>query len=203
MSGNGIGGIMYTVIGSFRTRTQRVLWACEEMGIAYEWSNARPQSEEVRAVSAAGKVPVLVADGTALVDSEAILSFLSDRHQMLGFEAGSIERARQDAHLAFAIENIDAPLWMRERTNRFAGSVPDVLNLSVEKILNQAFDVIAEQTKGKKYLMGDIFTIADIYTAHCLGWAKGVGLTLSKEALAYYRLCYARPAAKAMREKYA
>ncbi len=194
---------MYKVIGSFRTRTQRVLWALEEMGIAYDWLDARPQSEDVRSVSSAGRVPVLVVDEEILLDSEAILSFLCDRHKRLGFEAGSIERARQDAHLAYANEFIDAPLWMRARTKRNTDLVPKELQISVEKILHQACEKIGEITAGETFLMGQTFTIADIYTAHCLGWAKGEGFKLSKEALSYYRRCYARPAAKSMREKYA
>ena len=193
---------MYKVVGSYKTRTQRVLWALEEIGVPYEWINARPQSDEVRKFTAAGKVPALVIDENVLVDSEAILSYICDRHGSLGALAGTIERAQQDAHLAYAIEHIDAPLWMKMRIKRLSGLVGPEFEEGVSLILSTAFEQIGAHVRTREYLMGGNFTIANIYTAHSLGWAKGEGYPLPKETLAYYRRCYARPAAQQMRTKY-
>ena len=50
---------MYTVYGNVKSRTFRVLWMLEELGVPYTHVPAPPQSDEIRAVSALGKVPVL------------------------------------------------------------------------------------------------------------------------------------------------
>ena len=86
----------YTVIGAARTRTLRVLWTLEELGLAYDHIDAPPRSQAVTDVSPAGKIPVLVADGVALTDSVAIMTYLADRHCALTFAPGTIERARRN-----------------------------------------------------------------------------------------------------------
>lgn len=193
---------MYKVIGSFRSRTQRVLWAMLELELPFEWVNVAPGSSEAKAYNPTGKVPALIVDDKLLSDSEAILSFLCDFHNQLGFKAGTIERAKQDAKLAFANEFFDAPLWMQSRTQRLSGSVCEELSLATQSILQMGFARLEADFIEGTYLMGESFTIADIYTAHCLGWAKGEGHILPPSVLAYYRRCYARPAAKLMRETY-
>ena len=193
---------MYTVLGAFKTRTQRVIWALEELGLNYEWINAPPQSEQARAINPSGKVPALMVDGDLLADSEAILSYLCDKHKGIGFCAGTIDRARQDAHLAFAAEQIDGPLWVQLRTKRLTGEEPFALSEAVRIWLQDAFEKLQNAIGDGPYLMGEAFTIADIFTAQCLGWAKGEGHMLPKPVLEYYRRCYARPAAVLMRQKY-
>ena len=53
---------MYTVIGSTKSRTLRVLWMLEELGLPYEHVSATPRSPDVVAVNPTGKVPVLLLD---------------------------------------------------------------------------------------------------------------------------------------------
>ena len=71
---------MYTVIGNSKSRTLRVLWLLEELGLEYEHVSASPRSPDVVALNPSGKVPVLVTEDTPITDSTAILSFLADRH---------------------------------------------------------------------------------------------------------------------------
>jgi glutathione S-transferase len=51
----------YKVIGAVRSRTMRVLWMLEEIGVPYEHVAAAPRSDEVTRFNPAGKVPVLIA----------------------------------------------------------------------------------------------------------------------------------------------
>ena len=62
---------MYKVIGTSKNRTMRVYWALEEMGLDYEMVLIPPRSEEVLALNPSGKVPCLIADGEAIIDSVA------------------------------------------------------------------------------------------------------------------------------------
>ncbi len=55
---------MYTVIGTVTSRTARVLWMLEEQGLPYDISRPRPALRGWRQVQPAGKVPVLIVDGS-------------------------------------------------------------------------------------------------------------------------------------------
>ena len=103
---------MYTVLGSTKNRTLRVIWTLEELGLPYDQVKGNPGSAEVKALNPSGKVPALVVDGEALPDSVAIMSFLSDRNNALTFPAGSIERLRMDGHIHFLVEEFDGLLWV-------------------------------------------------------------------------------------------
>ena len=65
---------MYTLIGLPKTRSFRVLWALEEMGLEYDLNPAQPHSPDVLALNASGKVPVLQEGDAVLTDSTAILT---------------------------------------------------------------------------------------------------------------------------------
>jgi glutathione S-transferase len=106
---------MYTVTGSPMSRTFRVIWALEEMGLPYELNPASPQSPEVLALNASGKVPVLQEDGEILTDSTAIITYLADKHGKLTAPAGTLARARQDAMTQLCLDELDAVLWTAAR----------------------------------------------------------------------------------------
>jgi glutathione S-transferase len=106
---------MYTVIGSFRSRAFRVLWAVEELGLDYEHLPESPRSESVLKHNPSGKIPVLLDDGEAVTDSTAIMTYLADKHGALTFAAGTLNRARQDAWTNQILDDIDAVLWTAAR----------------------------------------------------------------------------------------
>jgi len=50
---------MYKVIGNTNTRTLRVLWAMNEIGLKYEHLKVGAQSAEAQLANVSGKVPSL------------------------------------------------------------------------------------------------------------------------------------------------
>lgn len=67
------------------TRSMRVVWALEELGLAYEkapfkFDRAYLKSPEWRAISPTGKVPVVYIDGKPMIESVAIIHFLSEKY---------------------------------------------------------------------------------------------------------------------------
>ena len=106
---------MYTVIGGIRSRTLRVLWMLEELGLEYTHHAAAPRSDEVTALYPAGKIPVLLDGETPITDSTAILTYLADKHGQLTYPAGTTTRAIQDGHTHFILDEIDALLWTAAR----------------------------------------------------------------------------------------
>ena len=59
---------MYKIIGSVKSRTFRVLWMLEEMGLTYEYTHALPHSELVKQYNPSGKIPILIDRGAVITD---------------------------------------------------------------------------------------------------------------------------------------
>ncbi|MEO8243231.1 MAG: glutathione S-transferase family protein [bacterium] len=187
---------MYTVIGTARTRTARVLWLLEELGQPYDHRPFAPQSAEVAAHNPSGKVPVLIADGVTLTDSFAILTYLADKHGQFTCPAGSLDRARQDGFSGLILDELEGLLWT---SSRHSFVLPPDLRLAEIKVSlkweferNQAR--LADRMAGP-FVMGDQMTVPDILLAHCLSWAKAAKFPEVDPRLAdYHTRMLARPA---------
>ena len=189
---------MYTVLGSTKNRTLRVIWTLEELGVSYDQVVGDPASAEVKALNPTGKVPALILEGEVLPDSVAIMTFLSDRHNALTFPAGSVERLRMDGHIQFLLEEFDNLLWVAAKNSFInpvdhrAPEVKPVLKWEFERSLKR----LEERLLGE-FLMGDAFTIADILAVHCLNWAFTAKFPDASETLkAYAKRCRGRDAYK-------
>lgn len=163
---------MYTVYGLIPTRTFRVLWALEEMGLTYDFIQVPPRSEQVMARNPTGKIPVLEVDETSLTDSTAIMTYLADRHGKLTFPAGTLGRARQDSLTQRLLDELDAVVWTAARHSFVLPEeqrVPDVKD-SLKWEFARNLTLISNEFEGP-FLMGDMMTIPDIILTHCLNWA--------------------------------
>ena len=189
---------MYTVLGSTKNRTLRVIWTFEELGVSYDQVVGDPASAEVKALNTTGKVPTLIVEGEVLPDSVAIMTFLSDRHNALTFPAGSVERLRMDGHIQFLLEEFDNLLWVAAK-NSFINPV-DHRTPEVKPVLKWEFERSLQRLEERllgEFLMGDAFTIADILAVHCLNWAFTAKFPDASEALkAYAKRCRGRDAYK-------
>ena len=103
---------MYTLIGSPQTRAIRVIWCLEELGLEYELKPVAPSSDEAKKYNPTGKVPALVVGDDIIIDSVAICQFLADKHGEMTYAAGSIERAKMDSWVQFAVDEVDQPCWV-------------------------------------------------------------------------------------------
>lgn len=187
---------MYQVIGATKTRTMRVLWTLEELGVAYDHQPESPRSDAVKRLNPSGKIPVLIADGAILTDSIAIVTFLADKHGALTHPAGSVARARQDGLTQMVIDELDAILWAAAKHSFVLPEAmrrPDVKD-SLKWEWSMGLERLADRMDGP-FLTGDTFTIADIICAHCLNWGSGIRFDVSPEPLRdYQKRMRARPA---------
>ena len=106
---------------SSSSRSQRVLWLLEELGLAYEvkYYQRDPRTlfapRELRAIHPLGKSPVITEDGVTLAESGAIVEYLIERHGggRLIPPAGSQERTRYRYWMHFAEGSAMPPLLMK------------------------------------------------------------------------------------------
>ncbi|WP_337882958.1 glutathione S-transferase family protein [Chromobacterium haemolyticum] len=132
--------------------------------------------EDFRAASRFGEVPVLVADGTALCQSNAILQWLANNFGQLSGEHGSRETVRE---------------WLSWEANRIGLSVPNLrwsrLNRlpqpEVEAWLEQRaradLDTLDTALAEQPYLAGQRPSIADLSASAYLWWLADAGLDIA------------------------
>ena len=137
------------------------------------------------AVNAKGYVPALeLPNGDVLTEGPAIVQYIADQNaaSRLAPPAGTIERYRLQEWLNFITSELHknfSPLFNKATSAEWkAGATAN---------LEKRFEYLAAKLKGKQYLLGDQFTVADGYLFTVLRWTKSVGIDLSKwPALADY-----------------
>ena len=164
---------MYKVLGGYKSRTFRVLWLLEELGLEYHHDAVLPKDEAITSIYPAGKIPVLLDGDEVLTDSVAIMTYLADKHGKFVPNAGTIERAKLDGMVHKINDEVDALLWMAARHSFILPEEHRVAEVkpSLKWEFARNMDRIADNLGDKEFLMGDEFTIADILLTHCGGWA--------------------------------
>src|SRR5688572_25700655 len=103
------------------SRSQRVLWLLEELGVPYEVKRYERNKEtmlappELRAVHPLGKSPVITDGGVTVAESGAIVEYLVDRYGSgrLIPPPGTPERLRYTYWLHYAEGSAMPPLLMK------------------------------------------------------------------------------------------
>ena len=178
---------MLTVVGTTPSRTFRVFWALEELGLPYERLTEHAQSQAVFALNPLGQIPILKDDKTILTDSLAILHYLADRHGGLTYPAGSVERSRMDARINFLLTELEAPIWLMARhgfvlpkERRHPGLRP-----MCEADFAYGEAKFAKLLGDAAFFAGDTLTLADIIAGQIASWARAAKITLQTTTAEY------------------
>jgi glutathione S-transferase len=188
---------MYKVIGSPKTRAFRVMWMLEELGQPYTVDPLPPRDKALLAFNPSLKVPVLQDGNDYVIDSVAICQYLADKHSMMTFKAGTIDRAHQDSFTQFSVDDVELCLWVAAK-HAFAlpeeYRVPDVKR-ACKFDFDRAMAALSARLGERKYVMGDTFTVPDLLLGHCAGWAASMGWTPAQDNVAaYFKRVRERPA---------
>ncbi|MEM7422281.1 MAG: glutathione S-transferase family protein [Pseudomonadota bacterium] len=179
---------MYTVVGSPRTRTMRVLWMLEELGQPYQIVPAKPHSDAVSAGNPGGKVPVLHDGDAVITDSVAICTYLADKHGDCTYPAGSPERGHQDAITQFCVDEIEGALWAAAKNtfiNPEEHRAPAIVPVAKFEFA-KALKTLEQHLDGKEFIAGDRFTVPDLLLTHCAGWARNAKFDIPAGPVADY-----------------
>ncbi len=125
-----------------------------------------------------GYVPALeLDDGQVLTEGPAIVQFLADLKPESGLAPanGSFERVR----LQEALNYITAELH-KTYSPLFKPEVLPAVREDRLAYLRRRYALIDKQLAGRKYLVGNRFTVADAYLYAITRWARGVKLDLSE-----------------------
>ena len=211
---------MITVHHLNNSRSQRILWLLEELGLEYQVKRYQrnPQTmlapPELRAVHPLGKSPVITDNSASgdltLAESGAIIEYLAERYGAgrLAPAAGSPEYLRYRYWLHFAEGTAQPPLLLKLLFDRVKAKSPllarpiarvitgRVLDTFVLPNIERNLDFMERELGTADWFCGDAFSAADIQMSFPLEAARvRGGLNVSRPRLmAWLERIHSRPA---------
>jgi glutathione S-transferase len=191
-----------------RTRSLRILWLAEEMGLPYEIRAERlgRPSAELLAANPSGKIPTIRDGATVMRESTAILHYLTQIYgpTPLALAPGQDRYADYVQFLVFGEASMAAPLNPVLRT-LFSAPKDQKQNFTVDAAkdgFRQRLKDLEVQLDKGDYMAGD-FSAADISVGYALGLGAALGLDAdySPAVQAYFARLQARPAFQAAAAK--
>jgi glutathione S-transferase len=165
------------------SRSQRVLWLLEELGVPYEIKRYQRDPKtmlappELRAIHPLGKSPVITGDGLTIAESGAIIEYLVERYGQgrLAPAAGTPERLRYTYWLHYAEGSAMPPLLLKLIALRI-GSAPmpffakpiarkisaTLQSSFVDPQIKLHYGYINDALKDTGWFVGNEFSAADI-----------------------------------------
>ena len=184
------------------SRSQRVLWLLEELGLAYEVHRYKRDRKtmlappELKRVHPLGKSPVIEDEGRTVAETGAIVEYLVDKADgRLGPPPKRDDRLRYRHFLHYAEGSMMPPLLAMLVVNRL-GLLGRPARAPVQRMLDQHLDWLETELAGRPWFAGDGFTAADIMMSFPLEASRHrAGLDESRPNLVdWLERIHARPA---------
>jgi len=189
---------MLTFFHAPRSRSSRILWLLEELGVPYDTKlveikrrdGSGGADEAYRVVNPHLKVPSVVHDGHPVIESSAICLYLADAFPAakLAVPIGDPERADYVTWLVYSGADFEPAIigkLLQWKNLAYSIADPDEVVDHVERTLGQS-----------DYIVGAQFTAADIMICSVLQFAMEVSKVIPPRPIfeAYVKRCTSRPA---------
>ena len=151
------------------SRSQRILWLLEELGLPYEIrkyqrdAQTRLAPPELKAVHPLGKSPVVTDDGRTIIESGAIIDYIIRRHGGGRLQPDPASPAYDDymQWLHFAEGSAMLPLLLKLYVSRL-GEAGAPLGPRIESEIANHLGYVDHALQGRNYLLGAELTGADV-----------------------------------------
>ncbi len=187
------------------SRSQRVLWMLEELGLPYEIRRYQRDAKtmlappELRRVHPLGKSPVIEDDGLVIAETGAIVEYLVEKADgRLGAPAHRDAALRYRFWLHYAEGSLMPPLLVK----LVLGRIPLLgkkIAARIQPMIDRHLDYVESELAQRPWFAGDEMTGADIMMSFPLEAARSrAGLDASRPAtIAWLDKVHARPAYQA------
>ena len=191
------------------SRSQRILWLLEELGMPYEVRRyARDPKTmlappELKLVHPLGKSPVIQDQGRVLAETGAIVEYLVEKAEGRLGPPGNREAVLRYRHfLHYAEGSMMPPLLALLVVGRL-GLLGRPARAPVQKMLDRHLDWLETELESRDWFAGDSFTAADIMMSYPLEASRHrAGLDESRPNLVdWLERIHARPAYAAALKK--
>lgn len=192
------------------SRSQRVLWLLEELGVPYEVkryarnAQTRLAPPELREIHPLGKSPVLTKDGRVFAESGAIVEYFAESEAggKLAIAPGDPDRANYLYWLHFAEGSAMLPLLLKLYVGLLGENGAPLMQMRVEPEIANHLGFVDAYLEGKDYFVANRFTAADIEMSFVLDAANNRGgLDRYPNLVRVRKLQQARPAYQRALEK--
>jgi glutathione S-transferase len=184
------------------SRSQRILWLLEELGLSYEVRRYERDRKtmlappELKAVHPLGKSPVIEDDGRVVAETGAIVEYLVDRADgRLGAPAHRDAALRYRHFLHYAEGSMMPPLLAKLVLDRL-GILGKPATGAVQGMIDVHLDWLESELSGRPWFAGPDFTAADVMMSFPLEASRQrAGLDESRPHLIdWLERIHARPA---------
>lgn len=188
------------------TRSMRVVWLCEELGLPHEvvtisFSAEYRASAEWRRLNPVGKVPAMQDGDFTMFESGAMVQYLLDRYGngRLQPRPGTEAHARYLQWSWFAEATLARPIGEivnHRRAFGEKGQIPAVIDEMKSRVA-VCVKALDEALAGRDYLLGADFSAADIMMGYSVMIAdRFASLAEFPNVVAYWQRLSARPACR-------
>ena len=199
---------MLKIHGTSMSRTGRVLWAAEEVGVKYEHNPTQIQEAKSPAhlkLNPNGHIPVIDDDGFVLYESMAINFYLAAKYGKAPLWPESVQdRALANQWSYWAMLEVESHMvtLLQHRMILPADQRNEKLATAAVEAVKAPLKVIEQHLSGRDYLLGKDFTIADLNVASVWSIGQMVQLDFSAapKTTAWLGKCNSRPAAERGRQ---
>jgi glutathione S-transferase len=150
------------------SRSQRILWLLEELGLPYEVRRYERDRKtmlappELSRVHPLGKSPVIEDQGLVVAETGAIVEYLVDKADgRLGPPAKREERLRYRHFLHYAEGSMMPPLLAMLVVRRL-GILGRPARAPIQKMIDRHLDWLETELAGRPWFAGQAFTAADV-----------------------------------------
>ncbi len=191
------------------SRSQRILWLLEELGLPYEIkpyqrdAQTRLAPAELKKVHPLGKSPVITDGNRTIIESGAIIDYLIRRHGK-GRLQPAPESPAYDEYVQwmhYAEGSAMLPLMLNLYVTRLGAAAAPLMPRIESEIANH-LGYLDGALKGRQFLVGDTLTGADIQMSFVAEIAGAFGKRAPYPNLdAWIRRLHERPAYKKALER--
>jgi glutathione S-transferase len=178
---------MIKIYGSPHSSAGRCYWTLEELGLDYErvkidMRNKEHKSPEFLRLNPNGKVPVMIEDDFVLWESAAINSYLAAKYRPALLGRSLQEQALvnqwtlwgmidlQPPHVDLLIQMVFVPAERRDHG----------LIERAKKSIPAKIEILDKHLTEREFVVGDVFSLADIDLASIIAINSGVGNDISQ-----------------------
>ena len=172
---------MYKLYYALKSASMGVRAMLEEIGAPYELIDTtidmdKSRSPDHLALNPNGWVPVLLWEGGAMYECAAITVFLGDRHPDAGLVPSVDDPARglYLQTLVYFSNSVQNAYQLTYYPDRFVDVAADELSAQRRgnRRLRETWRVIDDQIGDQQWLLGDRFSLADIYLFMLTTWLR-------------------------------
>jgi glutathione S-transferase len=201
---------MLKVYGVSMSRAFRPLWLLEEIGVPYEhvqtnYAKGDTRKPEYLAINPNGHIPALVDGDTVLWESMAINLYLAKKYGK-ALQPRTVEDEARATMWSFWVMTEVEALALKVLMNRVIlpkDKRDEAAAADAEAKLAGPLKVLDGALAGRRYLLGNDFTVADLNVASVLSWARGAKVPLGQfpQVERWLGECLSRPAVKRAQSK--